>query len=343
MLKELISVETLEPTISTSWRASQVGMCETLLCHKHLGHEALSISGRVKHLLNDGVTHEHDIVTRLVNKGIEVKHSCLDGQTDVCCSSDPYVPGHPDGVIRTPKWKFDLDYADENFKAGSFLLLEITAPGHFPFLRLQKQHARVALYVKYVQIQLYLNSPEIRSYSNCALLIAKNKNTSMLYEEGISLDEVLVQQELDKLRHIKEITSSGKVSNYRCDDWRRNTCQYRQLCFANVLSTEYVSYSSDILKGESLKEAKMLAEVAEAWHRGKLLKGESDDLIEDAREQFREIIEDYGARGLTLGDVKALMIDSTSHSTNYEVLKRKYPEAYGEVVTTTPKRYVRVT
>ena len=340
MLKELIGVETLEPAISTSWRASQVGMCETLLCHKHLGHEALSISGRVRHLLNDGVTHEHDIVTRLVNRGIEVEYSCLDGQTDVCCSSNPYVPGHPDGVIRTPKWKFDLDYADENFKAGSFLLLEITAPGHFPFLRLQKQHARVALYVKYVQIQFYLNSPEIRSYSNCALLIAKNKNTSMLYEEGISLDEVLIQQELGKLRHIEEITSSGKVSDYRCNDWRRNTCQYRQLCFGEEAP---VPINLDILKGESLKEAKTLVEVAEAWHRGKLLKGESEDLIEDAREQFRAIIEDYGAHGLTLGDVKALMIDSTSHSTNYEVLKRKYPKAYNEVVTATPKRYVRVT
>lgn len=341
MLKELINDEVLEPGLSTTWRASQVGMCETLLCRKRLGHVSLAIPGRVKHLLNDGVTHEHDIATRLVAKGIEVMNSCLDGQVEVCCSKEPYVPGHPDGLLRTPRGKFDLDYADGKFKSGTFLMLEITAPGHFPFLRLQKQHAREALYVKYVQIQLYLNSPEIRSYTDCAVLVAKNKNTSMLYEEGISLDETLVQQELDKLRHIEEITNSDKVSDYRCDDWRRNTCQYRQLCFGEE---EPAPFNLDILKGESLKEVELLTETADAWRRGKLLESEGDDMIQDARAQFRVIIEDYGARGLTIADVSALMIDSTSRSVDYDVLKRKYPGVYDEVVKIKPKeRYVRVT
>jgi len=189
MLKEFIALEEKIPGVSSAWRASEVGECEAFLCHTRLGHEPLPMSGRVRHMLQDGVTHEHDIVSRLQSAGIKVLHSYVEGQTEVHCSSDPLVSGHPDGVLDIPKgFSRDLDYWDENFKFdGRFYLLEVTAPNHFAFLRLKRSHLREILWRKFVQIQMYLNSEEIRSYGNCCVAEVKNKNTSELYEEGIAV------------------------------------------------------------------------------------------------------------------------------------------------------------
>lgn len=350
MLKELVTDEVIEPEVSGIFRASQVGQCEAFLCHQRLGHAALPLPGRVKNVLKDGRMHERDVVTQLINKGIEVKHSCLDGQIEVCCFRDPYVLGHPDGIMRVPESLvldmskgFALDYADETFKPGRFCLLEITAPEHFTFLRLQKSHLREILYVKYVQVQMYLNSPEVRSYGNCAVVEVKNKNTSALYEEGVSLDGQVVEYEITKLRRVEGLTTSGKVSEFRCDDWRRSRCRYRQLCFGEEELTPISLVTLGILKGETLKEAETLKSVADVWRRGKEMKDEGDGMVQDSREQFREVIEDYGCKGLTIDDVRAMMVDSTTKSCDYELLKQKYPDVYNEVVSSKKSRYVRVT
>jgi len=342
MLKELISEEVIEPRIATSWRASQVGMCETYLCRQRLGHAAEPIPGRVRHLFDDGHVHERDIATRLVGKGIDVKYSCLDGQAEVVCSEDPFVPGHPDGIIRTPSGELTLDYADENFRPGQFCLLEITAPGHFPFMRLQKTHMREAIYPKYVQIQLYLNSPEIRNYADCAVAIAKSKNTSALYEEGISFDKSVVDYELEKLKRLEDLIVQGLTSDFRCNDWRRNLCRYRRQCFSAGEAHEPLS--SDVLSGESLKEYETLHETALAWRRGKTLEEESKVLIQDARDQFRAIIEEYGCRGLMVNGVRALMVDEgATRRCDFELLRRRFPEAFDEAVSESIReRYVRV-
>jgi len=295
-------------------------------------------------MLQDGVTHEHDIISRLRSAGITVLHSYVEGQAEVHCSSDPLVSGHPDGVLDIPKSReFTLDYADENFSPSRFMLLEVTAPGHFTFLRLERSHLREILWRKYAQVQMYLNSEEIRSYSNCAVVIIKNKNTSALYEEGISLDVAVVNETLEKLKRVEGLTHKGLVSGFRCSDWRRNYCRYRHLCFGD--EAEVTPVGGDILRGESLNEAEVLKEAAEVWRRGKLLKLEGEDLIADSREQFQRVLEEYGCRGLTIGDgVKALMIaEGINRRTNYDLLRDRHPEAYGECVSeSTREAYVRV-
>ena len=142
----MIALEEKTPEVSSTFRASSAGECETFLCHERLGHEPAPFTGRVRHMLQDGVTHEHDIISRLRSAGITVLHSYVEGQAEVHCSSDPLVSGHPDGVLDIPKSReFTLDYADENFSPSRFMLLEVTAPGHFTFLRLERSHLREIL------------------------------------------------------------------------------------------------------------------------------------------------------------------------------------------------------
>jgi len=343
MLKEKIALEEKTPEVSSTFRASSAGECETYLCHERLGHSPLPFTGRVRHMLDDGVTHEHDIVNRLRAVGITVLHSYVEGQAEVRCASNPVVSGHPDGVLDIPKSReFTLDYADENFSLSRFMLLEVTAPGHFTFLRLERSHLREILWRKYVQIQLYLNSEEIRSYGNCAIAIIKNKNTSALYEEGISLDDTVVSDTLEKLKRVEGLAQKGLVSEFRCSDWRKSYCRYRHLCFDSEV--EVVPVSGDILRGESLNEAETLREVAEVWRRGKLLESEGKDLVADSREQFAEVIRQYGCKGLTIFDIKALMIaEGINRRANLDLLKRKHPDVYDEVVSESIREsYIRI-
>lgn len=344
MLKELIAIEEKIPGVSSIWRASEVGECETYLCHVRLGHESLPFTGRVRHMLSDGVTHEHDIVDRLRAAGIGVLHSYAEGQTKVHCTDSPSVSGHPDGVLDVPsRDEFVLDYADENFSSSRFMLLEVTAPNHFTFLRIKRSHMREILWRKFVQVLMYLNSEEIRSYGNCAVAIVKNKNTSELYEEGISLDASVIDDVLEKLKRVEDLVSGNKVSEFRCNDWRRGYCRYRHLCYGDA--EEFVPVSGDVLRGESLGEADLLRETAQAWQKGRLLKLEGEDLIACSREQFAEIIRQYGCRGLTMQGVRAFMIEQgTGRRADYDLFQSKYPDVYKEVVSESIREpYVRVT
>lgn len=344
MLKERIAGEEKIPEVSSVWRASEVGECETYLCHVRLGHESLPFTGRIRHMLSDGVTHEHDIVDRLRAAGIGVLHSYTEGQAKVHCTDSPLVSGHPDGVLDIPsRDEFALDYADEKFSSSRFMLLEVTAPNHFTFLRIKRSYMREILWRKFVQIQLYLNSEEIRSYGNCAVAIVKNKNTSELYEEGISLDTSVIDDVLEKLKRVEDLVSRNKVSEFKCNDWRRSYCRYRHLCYGDA--EPITSVTGDVLNGESLSEAEVLKEAAEVWQKGKLLKLEGEDLIADSREQFAEIIRQYGCRGLTMQDVKAFMVgEGVSRRTDYDLLRSKHSKVYDEVVTESVRdSYVRVT
>jgi hypothetical protein len=253
--------------------------------------------------------------------------------------------GHPDGILSLPPDRleaFPLDYADENFKPARFMTLEITAPGHFPFLRLQKQHFREAWWRKFVQIQMYLNSEKIRELtgSSSCLVIVKNKNTSELYEEGISLDKSVVLETVDKLKKVEDLAAAGKVSDFRCNDYRQSYCRYRHLCFGAV--EEPKVFPADVLKGESLKEAEELKEAVAVWRKGKELEADGKDMVQDARDLFAQLIVEYGCRGITMEDVKGLMVSKTSRRTNFDLLKTKYPEVYKEVVSEEHSSYVRL-
>lgn len=345
MLKERIALEERTPEISPVWRASEVGECETFLCHVRLSHEPLPLTGRVRHMLDDGVTHEHDIVNRLRSEGIIVLHSYVEGQAEVHCSFDPIVFGHPDGVLDVPMdEEVTLDYADEDFKLSRFMLLEVTAPNHFAFLRLKRSHLRETLWRKFVQVQMYLNSEEVQSYGNCAVAVVKNKNTSELYEEGVSLDSLVVAQTLEKLKRVEDLTAKNEVSEFRCGDWRREHCRYRHLCFEESVLLSLPPLQ-DILRGESLSEAEQLTEASTVWKRGKLLKLEGEDLIADSRELFHATIEEYGCRGLTVAGVKALMVaEGINKRCDYDLLQSKHSDVYDEVVSESVRqRYVRVT
>jgi hypothetical protein len=295
-------------------------------------------------MLQDGVTHEHDVVDRLFSKGIKVLHSYRDGQVEVKCSENPLIVGHPDGILDVPErfGEFALDYADEGFKPARFLLLEVTAPNHFTFLRLKRSHLRAEIPRKYAQIQMYLNSEGVRSFGNCCVCVVKNKNTSELYEEGISLDRAYVGDIVEKLKRVEDLASRGAVSEYRCEDWHRSYCRFKWLCFGEQ---EEVSLPGiDVLDAKSLGEYAMLKEVADAWKRGKLLKLEGEDLIADSRAQFEETIRQYGCRGILVEDVRASMVEAgINRRVDYDSLRIKHPDVYDEVVSESVREsYVRV-
>ena len=347
MLKELIAADTIEPTASSDWRASVVGECETFLCRMRLGESAIPMTGRVRHLLDDGLMHEHDIVNRLISKGIKVLHSYQDGQAHVVCYEDDeiVVQGHPDGVLDVVPDRFELDYVDEKFRRGRrHYLLEVTAPSHFTFLRLEQNHMRSELWRKYVQIQMYMNSEQFRSYGDGCIVEVKNKNTSALYEEGIGFDDTIVKETVEKLKKVTELTLRGMVSTYRCDGWRRYYCRYRHLCHGETIDTAYEP-TQGILAGESLSEAEQLLEAADLWLKGKNLETDAKELIEEARALFRETITDYGAKGLLVGQAKALMVVPTTprRSIDFDILKQLYPSVYEALVTEEiPNPYLRV-
>lgn len=347
MLKELIAEDIKVPTTIDEWRASEVGECETFLCHLRLGHSALPFTGRVRHMLDDGLMHEHDVVDRIRSKGFKVLHSYSEGQMFVHCYDKDgiAVVGHPDGILDAEPHRFDLDYADEHFQTGRrFYGLEVTAPNHFAFLRVERNHIRSEMWRKFVQIQVYLNSEELRSFGDCMVVVVKNKNTSALYEEGISLDTRIVDNVVEKLKRVGDFVSKGRVSPYRCDDWRRHYCRYRELCLEEIVS-EGTSPMGGILEGELLSEAEQLLEAAQLWLKGKNLEVDAKELIEDARALFGDTIAEYGARGLIVGPAKALMIEPTTPRQNidFDVLKQKYPEVYNALVTEeVPNPYLRV-
>ncbi len=348
MLRELVAEDTQESqvTSSSAFRASEAGECETFLCHLRLGHLSEGMSGRVRHMLDDGNMHERDIVSRLRSKGFRILHSYSDRQMLVRCYDKDgiIVVGHPDGILDSGGDPITLDYADNRFQWRSrFYCLEITAPNHFTFLRLQRDHMCETLFRKYVQIQLYLNSEEVRSYSDCCVVVVKNKNTSVLYEEGVSFDHVVIAETIEKLKRVEEFVSRNQTSPHRCVDWRRNYCRYRELCFGEP-SDVTLGTSEGVLAGESLCEAEQLREAAEVWRRGKTLRLEGEELVEESRGYFSEIIRQYGCRGLTIEGVKALSVDEgTNRRVDYALLRGSYPEVYDRVVTESRRdSYVRV-
>lgn len=344
MLKELIAEDIREPAVSEEWRASEVGECETFLCHLRLGHPALPFTGRVRHMLDDGLMHEHDIVNRIRSKGFKVLHSYSEGQMLVHCYDKDglIIVGHPDGILDAEPHRFDLDYADEHFQPGRrFYGLEVTAPNHFAFLRVERNHLREEMERKFAQIQMYLNSEELRTYCDCMVAVIKNKNTSALYEEGISLDTRVVDDIVEKLKRASDFVSRTQVSPFRCDDWRRYYCRYRELCFGEVVSEVSIS-GAEILEGESLSEAEQLLEGAQLWLKGKSLEDDAKELIEEARALFSDTIAEYGAKGLTVSQVKAMMVDSMRRVIDLDILKQRYPEVYEQMVVDKPSRYLRV-
>jgi len=252
------------------------------------------------------------------------------------------VDGHPDGLIEREPPGFELDYADENFQfdKGTYLL-EITAPNHFSFLRIEKDHMRSALWRKYVQIQMYLHSGPIRDRTDCCVVEVKSKNTSALYEEGVSYDRTVVDETVEKLQRVQDSVVTSRVSSYRCVDWRKQYCRYRHLCFGT--ETSEVEPSGQILKGESLSEAEELLQAAEIWLKGKDLVLQGDELVEEARALFRETIEEYGSSGLTVAHAKALMVEANRRKIDTDALQLKYPDVYNDVMSFEKSRYVRVT
>ncbi len=347
MLKELIAEDVREPTTSEEWRASEVGECEAFLCHLRLGHLALPFTGRVRHMLDDGLMHEHDIVNRIRSKGFKVLHSYSEGQLLVHCYDEGGITvlGHPDGVLDAVPPQFELDYADESFRFGHrFYGLEVTAPNHFAFMRVVRSHLRSEMWRKFTQVQMYLNSEELRSYGDCMVAVIKNKNTSALYEEGISLDVSVVADTIEKLKHVGGFVSRNQVSPYRCGDWRRHYCRYRELCFGEAVSS-FSAPGTSILEGESLAEAGQLLEAADLWLKGKGLEDDSKELIEEARALFGDTIAEYGAKGLTVAQVKAMMVEPMTprKSIEFDVLKQRYPEVYAAMVAEElPNPYLRV-
>ena len=344
MLKELIAKDIKEPTTTDEFRASEVGECETFLCHLKLGHPALPFTGRVRHMLDDGLMHEHDVVDRIRSKGFKILHSYVEGQVLVHCYNKDglTVVGHPDGILDVVPQGFGLDYADEAFRFGQrFYGLEVTAPNHFAFMRIEREHLRSEMLRKFIQVQMYLNSEELRTYSDCMIAVVKNKNTSALYEEGISLDPTLVADTIEKLKRVGDYVSRGQVSSHRCDDWRRYYCRYRELCFGEPVGAEVVS-PAGILEGESLSEAEQLLEAEKLWLKGKGLEDDAKELIEEARALFGDTISEYGAKGLIVRQVKAMMVDSVRRSIDLDILKQKYPEVYEQMVEDKLSRYLRV-
>lgn len=350
MLKELVDIDSTDIQVRASFRASEVGEpCETYLCHVLMGHEPLPNSGRLERLFEDGHYHERDVATRLVNEGFDVQHSCLTSQLELIGLNNPRVPGHPDGIIDLHERTIELDWTDSHFRLdppNRVQLLEITAPNHNTFMRLTRNHLKEVIPRKYVQMQMYLNSDELRSQTDSGVCIVKSKNTSALYEEGVSFDSSVVGETREKLLRVQEQASKGLIGDYRCDDWRVGNCRFHHLCFTEESSrpTPVVG----LLKGESLKEASIIKDAAFMNLIGKLHKEFGAQLIDESRSIFDDLLLDYGALGMTVAEglpkeVKAVMIESRKRSIDYDKLEALYREAYDACVRIGKSTYVRVT
>lgn len=313
--------------------------CETFLCHMQLNDDYKPPQGRVKHMLDDGKVHEKDIVERCIASGYGVSYSCLDKQLELQVTLEPglTISGHPDGILICGEKTFDLDRYDSNFKFNlSSYLLEITAPNHYAFARLVRDGLESQNYQKFVQTQIYMS---VIDDKNC-VLVAKDKNNTELYEEGISFQPRVIDDLIARLHKVNDLVKQGKLPDYRCDDARKRWCRYRKLCFDRIEDTPLTT--KGILDGRTLKEVTQLLGISAMWHRGKDLEAESEELVEEARQELQLIIEDYGAEGVAIDDIRGKMIDSTSRSCDYVLLQQKAPDLYDEVVTSKPKRYIDV-
>lgn len=338
--------ETLEPAFEIErvpwWRCSEVGACETLLCRRKLGHIPEQMTGRVRHMLDDGKSHERDIVERFLIAGAKVLYSCIEGQVEVVSSERPHCIGHPDGLLDLPKgFPRELDRVAEGFQCDlRYYLLEITAPSHFQFQRVRSQGVRETLWQKYVQMQRYLSAQSIQSYTDSGVCVVKNKNTSEVYEEGIVLDKRVIEENDLLLLRVEGMVAEGKVSDFRCSDWRRAYCQFKHLCFEEQAEP---TRSEGVIVGEELAEAAELLTAVEQWKRGKKLSDEGSELVEDAREYFRSILKEYGSGRMSIQDVVAQIYSQTRRSTDMELLERRYPKAYRECVSKNESEVLRVT
>jgi len=350
MLKELVDVVNDNIQVRASFRASEVGEpCETFLCHVLLGHKPLPNPGRLERLFEDGHYHERDVATRLVEQGFDVQHSCLTGQMELLGLDNPRVPGHPDGVIDLHGRPIELDWADENFKLNPpnrIQLLEITAPNHNTFMRLLRDHLKEVIPRKYVQMQMYLNSDKLKPLTDSGVCIVKSKNTSALYEEGVSFDPQVIEDTREKLKRVEAQALTGTIGDFRCDDWRVRACKYNHLCFAEESSRP--EPMQGMLKGEDLNEASIIKDAAFMNLVGKLCKQYGTQLIDESRGIFDDLLLDYEAAGMTVSEdlpreVRAIMVESRKRSTDFDKLEAHYFEAYSACVRTGKSTYVRVT
>ncbi len=344
VLKETIKDEIIEPVVSDVWRASEVGeSCEAYLCHIRLGSEPLPMRGRVHHLLDDGGLHELDIVRRLRSGGLDVLYSGKDQLYVHCVKGDISINGHPDGVLRrVPKELRSLDWADEHFSwDNGFHMLEITAPNTFAFKRYQQEHLRGVNYRKFVQTHLYLGSEELSEWMRCAVVVVKDKMTSVIYEEGLTFDKVVVDQTVEKLKRIEDLASGGKVSSMRCTDWHKDSCRFRHLCFLET-GEDRTPPTAGFLDADKLLEASLLREALDAYVQGKEYMGLGKEMSEESRNYFGEIIDQYDAEGIFVDERKIRWVDGSWSGIDVELLKRLHPRVYKKVCISKPTRFVSV-
>lgn len=341
MLKELMdAVPSRSFEVAPWWRASMAGACETQLYRIAVGQKGLTLPRRVRHLFDDGHMHEEDIINRLVDAGVHVWATCLDSQVLVTPMKDPLVRGHPDGFLRAPK-DFKLDYADPEFRFDrTAYMLEITSSNARQFYRLFREHAIGVLKQKYVQIQLYLNSDEVRKVSDCCVLVVKSKNDSELYEEGISFDPQVVEDTRQKLVRLGVCVQTSELPAFRCDDYRRKFCAYREFCYQDL--EEVLLTASKILDGSKLAEASELRQSIMEWRRGKSMEDLGKALVTDTRDLFGELIDQYGVQAITVDDVKGQLITQHREKVDKVLLESKYPKIFDEVTYEDVYQYVMV-
>ena len=344
MLKETIQDEVVDPVVTDVWRASEAGEeCEAYLCHVRLGHQPLPMKGRIRHLLDDGNVHETDIVQRLKNGGLDVLNTGANQLYIHCVDDDIKINGHPDGLLRNvPAWLQTLDWADDKFSWNSNLhLLEITAPNTFAFQRYHQEHLRGVNWRKFVQTHLYLGSEELRDDMQCAVVIVKNKMTSALYEEGLSFDQSIVDQTVEKLKRVEELVSRNQISSKRCSDWHKSYCKFRSLCFAEFEDDRPLP-TAGFLEASKLVEYQQLKEAVDAYTQGKEYERMAKELNDESRTYLGSIIDLYEAEGIFIEGRKVKWTDSHWSGIDETLLKLKYPAIFEEVHITKPTHFVSI-
>lgn len=283
------------------WRGSEVGACDTLLWHRRVGSEPLPLPRRIRYVFDDGRAHEADIVSRWETAGVAVLFSCLSGQMEVVSSEDPWIVGHPDGILDVPAdFPRTLDRMDESFDLGlRYYMSEITAPNRATFMRLRSRGIREVLWQKFVQIQMYLASQEVQKYSKYCIFTAKNKDTSELYEEGICYDKRVVEDIREKLAILEDRVDQREMPGYRCGDARSAWCQFRHLCFAE--DEDDLPYLGDMLSSSNLAESEQLVEALEAIFDGRSLKDSGEQLIQSAESYIGQVMQSYKVDKVRVG------------------------------------------
>ena len=202
--------------------ASSLGQCSRKLAFRHHGYAEEPLDWRAKAIFSDG-NHAHDQLREWIRSGLDGTCYTLDRE-ELRVERDK-IGGHIDGAItHNPECKV------EGHKTR---LLEIKSMNSYSFSDLEKESLPDYEYL--IQIYFYLYALDLEE----CILLAKNKNNSVLYESIITLDKEELLKRINTLNNVikKSDNPTSVQREFGPDkrgnlDWHCGYCPFWKHCWA---------------------------------------------------------------------------------------------------------------